>query len=93
MEKFIKIMMGVNILIVIGMINGCDNVPETKSTNGMQFKVVNVEGCEYLASMTHSGYWTYAHKGNCKNPIHVYARKEEEEGDEVKKNREERRKK
>jgi hypothetical protein len=91
MKNFVKIMFVVNVLIIIGMVSGCDDVPETKSANGMQFKGVNVEGCEYLASMTSYGYWTYAHKGNCKNPIHVYARKEDEDESEVKKNREDKR--
>ena len=38
-------------------------------------KVVNIDGCEYIVySVTRasSGYGFMAHKGNCKNPIHIY---------------------
>jgi|SaaInlStandDraft_1057018.scaffolds.fasta_scaffold01867_4 hypothetical protein len=45
-----------------------------------KYKVVNIEGCEYILykdlDRTHSNhsYGFMAHKGNCKNPIHQYAK-------------------
>lgn len=32
---------------------------------------VEVEGCEYFVIAAH-GSFTYVHKGNCKNPIHIH---------------------
>lgn len=33
-------------------------------------KSIILEGCEYVSVV---GQYNYTHKGNCKNPIHVYA--------------------
>jgi hypothetical protein len=41
--------------------------------NGL--KTIEVDGCEYLVSFeetTKGVYGSLAHKGNCKNPIHIY---------------------
>ena len=94
MEKFIKIMAVVNVLIVLHMICGCEDSQSRKV--GYEYDlshkdVVERDGCEYLA-MSSGHSMIYSHKGDCKNPIHVYARKEEDEEDQVKKNREEKRK-
>ena len=91
MIKFVKVMVVVNVLIVVHMITGCeDNEIQVKS-----LQVVERDGCEYLVNelVCPNGYGTiFSHKGNCKNPIHNSARKEEDEQNEVKKNREDRRK-
>lgn len=93
MEKFVKIMVVVNVLIVIGMLTGCEDNNITRQREVNSLCVVNLEGCEYIVSPNGHGS-LYSHKGNCKNPIHVYARKEEDEAEnEVKKNREEKRRK
>lgn len=43
------------------------------------FEVIEFEGCEYLIYKHHSasniGYGFMAHKGNCKNPIHLHNQK------------------
>jgi len=85
MEKFVKGMLVLNVLIVIGMLSGCNDKTQLKTKDGLHFTIYEVEGCEYLSSA-----YIFEHKGNCKNPIHIYARKEEE--DDVKENREQRRK-
>ena len=39
------------------------------------YKVIVIDGCEYIVFERRSGYGGYgymAHKGNCKNPIHGY---------------------
>ena len=42
----------------------------------LDYEIVEIEGCEYVIAretkMPHTGYGFMAHKGNCKNPIHVY---------------------
>lgn len=37
-------------------------------------KIIEYEGCEYLYIQT-SYAGIMSHKGNCKNPIHIYAKK------------------
>jgi hypothetical protein len=78
-------------LVGVMMLCGCDSeyTREEKTTLGNG--IVVVEGCEYIVCPNSYGR-SYTHKGNCKNPIHVYARKEDEQ-DNVKKNRADRRKK
>lgn len=96
MEKFVKIMVVVNVLIVIHMITGCDKTPQgprVQASDSQTFEVITINKCEYLNCWTYGGNYVLCHKGDCKNPIHVYARKEEEEQNEVKKNREEKRRK
>jgi hypothetical protein len=91
MEKFVKIMVGVNILIVIGMISGCEDAQQ-RERHVKSLQVVERDGCEYIVCLNGHGN-LYSHKGDCKNPIHNYARKEDEDDqNEVKKNREDRRK-
>lgn len=43
-----------------------------KSDNGYNFIVVKIDGCEYIEARSAYGYFSYAHKGNCSNPIHIY---------------------
>ena len=38
--------------------------------NVLDFRIIEIEGCEYIASRTFQGYLTLTHKGNCKNPFH-----------------------
>jgi hypothetical protein len=76
------------------MLCGCDdtytNTKEERITLGNG--IVVVEGCEYFVFPNAYGR-SYTHKGNCPNPIHVYARKEDEDEQDVKKNRADRRQK
>ena len=36
------------------------------------YRVVRIEGCEYLRFETTHSYGVLTHKGNCDNPIHCY---------------------
>lgn len=75
------------------MLCGCDESTRTVETKtALGYGVVIVEGCEYFKISNCYGD-SYTHKGNCTNPIHVYARKEDNVDVEVKKNRADRRKK
>lgn len=66
---------------------GCENReanPETGVSIGeihesgeYHFTVIEADGCEYLMLMLdrnhpHEGFGFLAHKGNCRNPIHIY---------------------
>ncbi len=46
------------------------NIPEG------DLEILKIEGCEYIiyqdARNANLGYGYMAHKGNCKNPIHIY---------------------
>lgn len=35
------------------------------------FTIVTIDQCEYIKTHVYSGE-VYTHKGNCKNPIHIY---------------------
>lgn len=37
------------------------------------YRVVTIEGCEYLRMEVTHGYAVLTHKGNCRNPIHCRA--------------------
>jgi len=45
-------------------------------THNLDWKVIEIEGCEYFYQKSKGwrepGDITLCHKGNCKNPIHVY---------------------
>jgi hypothetical protein len=79
-------------LVGVMMLCGCDNEPSKEGEIAHGVRTVTFEGCEYFNG---GGYTSrvYTHKGNCKNPIHVYARKEDEDEQDVKKNRADRRQK
>ncbi|WP_345270857.1 hypothetical protein [Nibrella viscosa] len=36
------------------------------------YRVITLEGCEYLRFEATHGYALLTHKGNCRNPIHCY---------------------
>lgn len=44
------------------MMAGCDEETD-KSTKMVQFKILQIDSCEYLRV---DGYYGYAHKGNCR---------------------------
>lgn len=45
-----------------------------KSVNrgGQKFEVIQIDGCEYIYHAIFSREGLLTHKGNCKNPIHIY---------------------
>lgn len=58
------------ILLVAFLMVGC-NTPdeyESKNENGITYKVIEIDGCEYIWYKDNRQYGqTMAHKGNCKN--------------------------
>jgi hypothetical protein len=40
--------------------------------DGVSIKIIEIDGCEYIASLNGHLGWIYSHKGNCKNKIHIY---------------------
>jgi hypothetical protein len=45
------------------MMAGCSDEETDKSTKMVQFKILQIDSCEYLRI---DGYYGYAHKGNCR---------------------------
>jgi hypothetical protein len=43
-----------------------------QSSGGQEYKVVNVEGCQYLVCPSYYNYTVLSHKGNCTNSIHAH---------------------
>ena len=77
MKKILLVM--ILLAIVILIISGSFGYRNVKSlsvkTTTIQVEhgavIIEIDGCEYIKSQVSSGY-TYCHKGNCKNPIHIY---------------------
>ena len=63
-------------IILVAFLCGCDDSVQpmtlTQDSDGREIKVVTIEGCEYFKLYTYGGNYVYTHKGNCKNPIHIY---------------------
>lgn len=67
-----KTMKKLLILLIFVAVAGCssnDGYPIVGSNTYSKFKVVMIDGCEYLEN---TGSYAVSHKGDCKNPIHVY---------------------
>lgn len=60
-------------LLVAFLMVGC-NAPdkyELKHENGIKYKVIEIDGCEYIWYRDYRQYGqTMSHKGNCKNEFH-----------------------
>lgn len=63
-------------LLFLFLLAGCDSYDRTSDPTSplprIQYRVVTIEGCEYLA---YHGYCAehFTHKGNCTNRIHLIA--------------------
>ena len=44
--------------------------PERIIVNNVNYKVYEIEGCEYIVMGYGDSKWG-SHKGNCKNPLHI----------------------
>ena len=44
--------------------------PEKIIINDVNYKVYEIEGCEYIVMGYGDSKWG-SHKGNCKNPLHI----------------------
>lgn len=56
-----------------GFLGGTNTVTGENIKNG--YRTVEIEGCEYIYyshTKGYSGFGFLAHKGDCKNPIHIY---------------------
>jgi len=62
------------ILVLMMVITSCNRPQDGKpimSSEGHDFEIITVDGCEYLERF--AGYGGFlAHKGNCSNSIHAY---------------------
>lgn len=66
--------------LAVSLGTGCEEPPssrgrrieEARRTVPPDYRVVTIEGCEYLRVEVTHGYATLTHKGNCRNRIHPY---------------------
>ena len=70
----------VRIVAVLSMLVSCQDyrqqqtaAVEEKLSTPPPYRIVVVEGCQYLRFEATHGYAMLSHKGNCPNPIHGYA--------------------
>lgn len=71
MKKLLTILVISVSLVLVGCVEDPKSKDVTTST-GEPMVTVDIEGCEYFKQFGSHGERTYSHKGNCKNPIHVY---------------------
>ena len=67
------ILKSIILLFVIISLSACANNVKRSYNDGENFenyKVVVIDGCEYIQWRTSYGYLNITHKGNCDNPIH-----------------------
>lgn len=79
------------IIVIIALFTGCklnqneygyfpfdkiSNVNNTiKNTWDVKYKILVIDGCEYIATPSAYQYTSITHKGNCTNSIHIYNKK------------------
>ncbi len=76
-----KIFIAIGLVLLIS-VTGCgkqkaeiekEEVPvEDKNKFIPKYRIVEIEGCEYFSFISSHGFKHITHKGNCKNPIHIY---------------------
>lgn len=68
------------LLLAIGFM-GCgkqqseekEEVPVASQNKAIpKYIIVEIEGCEYFSFISSHNFKHITHKGNCKNPIHIY---------------------
>lgn len=47
-------------------------INKTANKFGDKFDVIQIDSCEYIYSSLFTREGLLTHKGNCKNPIHIY---------------------
>lgn len=68
-----KSVFAVSVILVVVFIFGCSPIEQEYESH---LKVVELEGCEYMVFRDSHGS-VFVHKGNCKNPIHMYRTEKE----------------
>ena len=64
------------LLILALILSSCEspgkesNEPERIVINNVNYKIYELDGCEYIVMGYGDGKWG-SHKGNCKNPLHA----------------------
>lgn len=60
----------------LALITGCAPPPKERViTQDYNTHVVVIDGCQYIENGSVAGSaYAITHKGNCNNPIHIYAR-------------------
>lgn len=69
-----KIILTISVLITLTL-TSCTSNQVKPSSLKEKYKIVIIDGCEYIMYSESHGYQGYGyltHKGNCKNPIHIY---------------------
>jgi len=75
--KFMKNFLLAVIIFLLALGCGVNPSPKTDSRKeiGENYAVVIIDGCEYIEfdyGVLQNRVYSLTHKGNCKNPIHVY---------------------
>lgn len=56
---------------LIGLLGGCGINGDNKETNrAYNYRIVEIDSCEYIIFWDNKPNMAVVHKGNCKNPIH-----------------------
>lgn len=72
---------GLSFIAFLLLMSACSRTPRTQMPS--EIDVVKYDGCEYIIyERGEQGSSSYAisitHKGNCRNPIHVYAKSDQQ---------------
>ena len=63
------------LIVLVSCSDPRENTPlKTLDNTNQDYEIINVEGCEYIKSregFAEISYGFMAHKGNCKNTIHL----------------------
>lgn len=64
-----------SLLLIVCFLCGCGNNPTQQpiinSNENSIVGIIVIEGCQYLKVNAYMSY-SFTHKGNCNNPIHIY---------------------
>lgn len=61
---------------LVFVFTSCEDAIGTGNNKNPQYRVVEIDGCEYIlmteSSGAYQGFGYMSHKGDCKNPIHCH---------------------
>lgn len=58
-------------LLLLGCWNTNTSTTMVKDSDGESVTIVKIGECQYIRTVVYNSY-TYTHKGDCDNPIHIY---------------------